>query len=76
MKIGEQLDERRLKGMPLVLKASQRKSIKAAIRETCDIRKWSLLAINIRTNHIHTVVTAHKKPSLVLNAFEANATRY
>src|SRR5258708_21653796 len=33
-----------LKGKPLILKARQRKSIEAAIRETCKIRQWSLLA--------------------------------
>ncbi len=60
---------------PLLLDAKQRKSIEAAIRETCKIRKWSLLAFNIRTNHVHTVMTAYRKPELVLNAFKANATR-
>ena len=29
----------------------------------------------MRTNHIHTVVSANRKASLVLNAFKANATR-
>jgi REP element-mobilizing transposase RayT len=64
-----------LKAKPLVLSSRQRRAVEHAIRETCRIRKWSLLAINVRTNHIHVVVTAHKKPELVLNAFKANATR-
>ena len=68
-------NQQRLKAKPLILKAKQRKSIEAAIRETCDRRKWWLKAINVRTNHVHTVVTANRKASLVLNAFKANATR-
>jgi len=69
-------NDQRLKAKPLILKARQRSSIEVAIRETCDIRKWSLLAINVRTNHVHTVVSASlKKPELVLNALKANATR-
>jgi REP element-mobilizing transposase RayT len=64
-----------LKTAPLVLKSTFRKSIEKAIRETCSLRKWTLLAINVRTNHVHTVVTADRKASLVLNAFKANATR-
>ncbi len=65
-----------LKAEPLILKARQRGSIEAAIRETCEIRNWWLQAINVRTNHVHTVVAAsNKKPGLVLNAFKANATR-
>jgi REP element-mobilizing transposase RayT len=68
-------NEQRLRSEPLILKARHRKSIEAAIRETCNIRKWLLYAINVRTNHVHTVVSANRKAGLVLNAFKANATR-
>ena len=64
-----------LKTKPLLLTASQRKSIGVAIRESCEVRKWSLLALNARTNHVHSVVTASCSAELVLNAFKANATR-
>jgi len=70
-----QYNEQLLRAKPLVLKAKQRRSIEAAIRETCKIRKWLLQAINVRTNHIHTVVSANRRAGLVLNAFKANATR-
>jgi len=65
----------KLKRSPFIMNASQRKAVEAAIRETCRIRQWSLLAVNVRTNHVHTVVVANRKASLVLNAFKANATR-
>jgi REP element-mobilizing transposase RayT len=68
-------NQQQLKAKPLILKAKQRRSIEAAIRETCTIRKWLLQAINVRTNHVHTVVSANRKAGLVLNAFKANATR-
>ena len=68
-------NEERLKRHPLILNARARCSIELAIRETCDIRQWSLSAINVRTNHVHTVVTALQKAGLVLNAFKANATQ-
>ena len=65
-----------LKCKPLVLASKERKCVAKAITETCKIRKWLLQALNIRTNHVHTVVSAsQKKPELVLNAFKANATR-
>ena len=60
---------------PLILGVSERRSVEKAIRETCSIRNWHLHALNVRTNHVHTVVTANRKPELVLNAFKANATR-
>jgi REP element-mobilizing transposase RayT len=64
-----------LKTAPLILGAGQRKSIEAAIRETCRIRNWTLLAFNARTNHVHTVETANRSSERVLTAFKANATR-
>jgi REP element-mobilizing transposase RayT len=68
-------NEERLKAKPLILKATHRKAIQEAIRETCTLRKWLLQAINVRTNHVHTVVSANRRAGLVLNAFKANATR-
>ena len=69
-------NQQQLKAKPLILRAKHRKSVEAAIRETCDVRKWQLQAINVRTNHVHTVASAGlKKASIVLNAFKANATR-
>ena len=69
-------NQRTLRAQPLILKAPHRKAIEEAIRETCEVRNWHLQAINVRTNHVHTVVSAGlKKPSIVLNAFKANATR-
>jgi REP element-mobilizing transposase RayT len=49
--------------------------VKEAIRETCKIRQWCLWAVNVRTNHVHAVVTAHCAPEIVLIALKANATR-
>ena len=31
--------------------------------------------MNVRTNHVHVVVSANKKPEAVLSALKANATR-
>jgi len=67
---------RRLKGDIVILDAAQRSYVEEAINETCRIRKWELLALNIRTNHVHTVVSnGTRRPEVALNAFKANATR-
>jgi REP element-mobilizing transposase RayT len=61
---------------PLVkLSRRQRKAVEEAIRETCKIRKWGVWVTNIRTNHVHAVVSAACKPEKILSAFKANATR-
>ena len=68
-------NQKQLKKDPFILGARARQSVEKAIRETCLIRKWHLHAFNVRTNDVHTVVTANREPELVLNAFKANATR-
>ena len=65
-----------LVGRPVLLGAFQRKSVENAIRETCRFRTWHLHALNVRTNHIHIVVSIGSiKPERALSAFKANATR-
>ena len=46
-----------------------------AVREVCEHRQYILRAINLRTNHVHTVVTAAKEPEHILIAFQAYSTR-
>jgi REP element-mobilizing transposase RayT len=72
----ERRNRKQRKADPFILAARERQAVQKAIRETCRIRRWDLQALNVRTNHVHTVVTANCKPELVLNAFKANATRH
>ena len=61
---------------PVTLNAASRKSVEKATRDLCARRNWTLLAINVRTNHIHVVVCiGPKKPKDALIALKANATR-
>ena len=68
-------NQKKLRAEPLILAGRQRGAIKFAIRETCQIRGWTLLAVNARTNHVHAVVCANRDPDSGLVAFKANATR-
>jgi REP element-mobilizing transposase RayT len=69
-------NSRQLGDEPIMLDAKQRKAVESAIRETCGIRNWALRAVNVRTNHVHVVVSAGDlSPGRVLNALKANATR-
>ncbi len=61
---------------PVSLDAACRKSVEKAIRDNCLKRNWELLAINVRTNHVHAVANiGSKKPNDALIALKANATR-
>ena len=59
-----------LKRPPVLLDAARRRSVERAVRETCDKRGWILIALNVRTNQVHIVVSiGARKPEAALNAF-------
>lgn len=69
-------NEGRLRSDPFNLDANGRRIVEAAVRETCDIRGWLLRAINVRTNHVHTVISiGDTKPMVALKSLKSNATR-
>ncbi len=68
-------DRRQLAHPPVLLDVRRRMVIENAVREVCANRHYTLHAFNVRTNHVHTVVTAASKPEPVREAFKAYATR-
>ena len=64
-----------LKHPPVALNPKQRAIVEKAVREVCLHRKYRLRAINVRTNHVHTVVSALREPEPILDAFKSYATR-
>src|SRR6478672_5798959 len=71
----QRIETRSLTREPVQLDARRRAAVENAIRDTCKKRGWNLIAINVRTNHIHVLITANKRPDQILTAFKANATR-
>ncbi len=49
----------RLKSAPFLLNAAARKQVEDAIREVCRHRGWIIIAIHVRTNHVHIVIAAN-----------------
>jgi len=71
-----QANKHKLRQEPVKLNARQRTVIEQAIVACCLFRKWNLIAINVRTNHVHVVVDiGEQSSSRALNALKANATR-
>ena len=64
-----------LRSKPVSLDAASRNTVRRAIRETCELRAWVLVAVAVRTNHVHAVVASQRTPTTVLVAMKANATR-
>jgi REP element-mobilizing transposase RayT len=70
------LNAGKLKSDPDTLNSEQRRSVDSAIRDVCAHRRWFLHALNVRSNHVHIVVSiGTDKPERALNAFKAYGTR-
>jgi len=60
---------------PLIFNKKQRLCVLEAIKEVYAYRGYECFAINIRTNHLHTVVSALQGPNKIVNDFKSYATR-
>lgn len=67
--------ESELKQPSVLLDDFQREIVESAIKEVCSHRKYFLKAINVRTNHVHAVVSAQTKPERIVDTFKAYSTR-
>jgi REP element-mobilizing transposase RayT len=65
-----------LKHKPFLFDDDRRKIVETAIKEVCEYRGYDLQAINVRSNHLHCVVSAQVKPKLIADAFKSYATRH
>ncbi|MCW5766987.1 MAG: hypothetical protein KIT68_13540 [Phycisphaeraceae bacterium] len=50
-------------------------AVDAAIREVCRIKRWALLALHVRTTHVHAVVSCGCAPETAMRTFKAWASR-
>src|SRR4051812_32026013 len=67
--------ERLLANAPVVFDARQRLLIHRTIAQVCEARGWRLLAVNVRTNHVHVVLSGCGAPEPMMTALKAWSTR-
>ena len=49
--------------------------IAATIEEVGRFKGWTIHALNVRSNHVHAVVSGEAKPEVMMTAFKSWATR-
>lgn len=69
------LMRRNMKNRSFALDMQQRALVSEAMNEVCQYRQYRILALNVRTNHIHVVVSAQEKPEKITDTFKQYATR-
>jgi REP element-mobilizing transposase RayT len=60
---------------PFLIGRHERPIVEAAISELCEHRTWELMAMNVRTNHVHVVLAAGAAPERVMGDLKAYSTR-
>lgn len=70
------LNQARMAESSVILLPETRKTIAAALEETCGIKKWQLHEIRVLSNHVHAVVTAPQtSPEHVMKILKEWGTR-
>ncbi len=62
-------------GPAVTLSTSERKLVNTTLVEVCSTRGWSLVVLNVRTNHVHVVLSCPDTPEKAMNDLKAWATR-
>jgi REP element-mobilizing transposase RayT len=60
---------------PYALDETRRKMVLEAIQEVCRWRGWNLLAVHVRSSHVHVVIDADRSAEQVMNALKSYASR-
>lgn len=71
----KQHTRRKMAAPPVLLSDEQRNIVQKTVESHCVIRKWRLYAVNVRTNHVHLVVTAPVDPETMMNQLKAWCSR-
>jgi REP element-mobilizing transposase RayT len=71
----EGLAASRMTDSPYVLGEAARTIVRDAIVAYCEEKSWTLLALHVRTNHVHVVVSAEREPGRLMSDLKARASR-
>jgi REP element-mobilizing transposase RayT len=70
----EQEEFKRLKHVPVYLSQKQRDHIAQSIDEVCKFRGWKLWEVNVRTNHVHVVLSSSELPKKIFRDLKSRST--
>ncbi len=63
------------KQQAVYLNGHQRTIVDAALKEVASFRDYNVRALNVRSNHVHAVVSKAVRPEKIVNDFKSYATR-
>ena len=60
---------------PYVMSEAERRIVCQALVELARDRGWDLLAVQVRSNHVHVVISAERDPGRLMSDLKARASR-
>ena len=66
---------KKMKAPPLFLNEQQRTLVSTVIADVSTFRNWILHECNVKTNHVHIVMSGDADPDKIMMDFKAYATR-
>jgi len=70
----EQQEFKRMKHLPVYLSQEQRDNVAQSIAEVCQFRHWKLWEVNVRTNHVHVVLSSEELSKKILRDLKTRST--
>ena len=64
-----------MKHAPVILTAAQRRIVDETVRRVAQYRGWRLDALNVRTNHVHSVISGDDSGTKILADLKSWSTR-
>lgn len=68
-------EDRQLRHKSIVLDAAARAVVQRTVLDVAEHRGWTVHAINVRSNHVHVVVSTDRAPERVMNDLKSWSTR-
>ncbi|MEP7212039.1 MAG: transposase [Acidobacteriota bacterium] len=68
--------QRASNGEEFTLNGAMRVVVHRASCDICERRGYELLAVNVRTNHVHAVVAAQRAPERIADELKAHGTKF
>jgi len=68
-------ERRRLRHRPIILNDQARRIIRRTVHEVAERRGWTVHASNVRSNHVHIVVTADRPVERAMNDIKTWCSR-
>lgn len=75
--VSVRIAEAAMRSSTLTLTDAMRRAVEAGIRALCDERAWKLIALNVRSTHVHVIVNCRSalSPERTMGQFKARGTR-